>query len=104
MAKEKVIPSTELVPSHENRETGLVRLAAIAFEEHPHLVLTDEQPGADQIRILRAMSGQERLRVAQRLFWTARNIKAAGIRAQYPDWPDERVESEVTRIFADART
>ncbi|HEY3854605.1 MAG TPA: hypothetical protein VGO67_09450 [Verrucomicrobiae bacterium] len=82
----------------------LVGLATIALEAHGWLMLTDEQPGADQIKIFRAMSGQERLRVANRLYWTARKIKAAGIRAQHPDWPEDRIEVEVTRIFSNART
>ena len=65
---------------------------------------TDEHLGADQIKILRAMSGQEKLRVAQRLFWTARNIKAARIRVQNPNWPEDRIEAEVTRMFSNARS
>jgi hypothetical protein len=32
------------------------------------------------------MSGQERLRAAERLYWSARKMKAAGLRAQHPDW------------------
>jgi hypothetical protein len=81
-----------------------VRLAAIALKAHGGLMPTDEHLGADQIKILRAMSGQEKLRVAQRLFWTARNIKAARIRTQNPDWPKDRIEAEVTRMFSNARS
>jgi hypothetical protein len=67
-------------------------------------MLTDEQPGSEQLKVLRAMSGQERLRVAERLYWSARKLKAAGLRAQYPDWPETRVEAEVRRIFSNARS
>jgi hypothetical protein len=67
-------------------------------------MLPDEQPGLEQIEILRAMSGQERWRVAERLYWSARNMKAAGVRAQHPDWPEARVDDEVRRIFHHART
>ena len=45
------------------------------------------------------MSGQQRLRTAQRLYWSARKMKAAGLRAQHPDWPEARVEAGVRRIF-----
>jgi hypothetical protein len=67
-------------------------------------MLTDEQPGSHQIEVLRAMSGQARLKVAGRLYWTARKIKAAGLRAQHPDWPESQVEAEVRRMFAHARS
>jgi len=69
-----------------------------------YLMLLDEQIGPEQTKILRAMSGQERLRVAGRLYWSARKMKAAGLRAQHPDWPEDRVEAEVRRIFSNART
>jgi hypothetical protein len=71
---------------------------------HGYLMLLDEQIGPEQTKALRAMSGQERLRVAGRLYWSARKMKAAGLRAQHPDWPEDRVEAEVRRIFSNART
>jgi hypothetical protein len=67
-------------------------------------MLTDEEPGPEQIEVLRAMSGQDRLKVAGRLYWSARKMKAAGVRAHHPDWPESQVEAEVRRIFANART
>jgi hypothetical protein len=67
-------------------------------------MLQDEQTTAEQIEVLRAMSGQERLRVAERLYWSARKMKAAGVQGQHPDWPEARVEDEVRRIFRHART
>ena len=48
-------------------------------------MLTDEEPGAEQIKVLRAMSGEERLEAAERLYWSARKMKAAGLRSQHPD-------------------
>ncbi|MGA2556289.1 MAG: hypothetical protein ABSG04_08445 [Verrucomicrobiota bacterium] len=67
-------------------------------------MLLDEQPGTEQIKVLRAMSGQERWLIAERLYWSARKLKAAGVRAQHPDWPESRVEAEVRRIFSNARS
>ncbi len=67
-------------------------------------MLADEQPGLKQIEALRAMSGQERLKVAGRLYWSARKMKAAGLRSQHPDWPETRIEAEVRRIFSNARS
>ncbi len=71
---------------------------------HGYLMLLDEQPGTEQMKVLRTLSGQERWRVAERLYWSARKMKAAGLRAQHPDWPEARVEAEVRRIFSDARS
>ncbi|MGD0411180.1 MAG: hypothetical protein ABSC18_05705 [Verrucomicrobiota bacterium] len=67
-------------------------------------MLTDEQPGSEQIKALRAMSGEERLEVAGRLYWSARKMKAAGVRAQHPDWPETRVQADLRRIFSNARS
>lgn len=67
-------------------------------------MLPDEQMGPEQLRILRAMPGERRLELAEQLYWTARRWKAAGVRAQHPDWPESRVQEEVRRIFLNART
>jgi len=67
-------------------------------------MLPDEQPSSEQIELLRAMSGPERLQVAERLYWSARRMKIAGVQGQHPDWPEGKVEEEVRRIFRHART
>ena len=67
-------------------------------------MLPDEQASPKQIEFLRAMPGERRLRLAERLYWSARKLKEAGLRAQHPDWPEERLNTEVRRIFLDART
>ena len=67
-------------------------------------MVPDERPGPEQIAALRAMSGEMRLRLAEQLYWMARNLKAAGLRHQHPDWPEDRINSEVTNIFLHARS
>ena len=67
-------------------------------------MLPDEQLSPEQILALRAMSGERRLRLAEQLYWSARKMKAAGLRSQHPDWPEKRVNAEVRRIFLHART
>ena len=67
-------------------------------------MLTDEQTGSEQIAALRAMTGARRLRLAERLYWSARKMKTAGLRQQHPDWPEPRLNDEVRRIFSHART
>ena len=74
------------------------------FLAHDGFMLADEQASPEQIQAWRAMTGAQRLRLAERLYWSARKLKAAGLRHQHPDWPEERVNEEVRRIFRHART
>jgi hypothetical protein len=63
-----------------------------------------DAPSPEQIEILRRMTPGQRWQAAHRLYWTCRRHKAAFLRSQHPDWPEERVENEVRDIFAHART
>ena len=65
-------------------------------------MLADEQLGAKQIEILRGMSGERRLPLAEQLYWSARKMKAAGVRVQHPDWPEAKVLAETRHIFLHA--
>jgi hypothetical protein len=67
-------------------------------------MLPDEQASPEQIKILRALPGERKLHLAEQLYWSARKMKAVGLRAAHPDWPEDRVRAEVTRIFLNART
>ena len=70
---------------------------------HSGRMLLDEQTSPEQIAALRRMTPERRLALAEGLYWTAREMKKAWLRAQHADWSDERVEREVTRIFPNAR-
>lgn len=52
-----------------------------------------------QDEILRTMSPWRRLQVAQGLYETAWQLKAAGLRREHPDWPEERVMGKLRRVF-----
>jgi hypothetical protein len=65
-------------------------------------MLADEQTSPEQFAILRAMPGERRLQLAEQMFWSARKLKAAGVRHQHPEWPEEKVIAEVNRIFLHA--
>jgi Rv0078B-related antitoxin len=52
-----------------------------------------------QDEILRAMSPGRRLQIARELYETAWQIKAAGLRREHPDWPEERVMGKLRRVF-----
>ena len=65
-------------------------------------MLVDERLTPKQIDILRRMKPERRLALAEGLYWSAREMKKAWIRAQHTDWSDEQVAREVTRIFRNA--
>jgi hypothetical protein len=67
-------------------------------------MLPDEQTSPEQFAALRTITGVRRLRLAEQLYWSARKMKIAGLRSQYPDWPEARLAEEVRRIFSHART
>ena len=67
-------------------------------------MLPDEQTSPEQFEAFRRMPPDRRLALAESLYWSARQLKAAGLRAQHPDWNEEQVAREVTRIFLHARS
>jgi hypothetical protein len=62
-------------------------------------MLADEQTSPEQFAIYRTMSGVRRLQLAEQMFWSARRLKAAGVRYQHPDWSEDQITAEVNRIF-----
>lgn len=63
-----------------------------------------EESSVEQIAIYRSMTPGRRLEVAEQLYWMARQMKGAWIRSLHPDWTDAQIETEVTRIFSNARS
>jgi hypothetical protein len=53
--------------------------------------------------ILKALTTEQKLNAAAHLYWTARALKAAGFRAQHPEWSEERIQKEVRDVFLFAR-
>jgi hypothetical protein len=58
----------------------------------------------EYIATLRRMTGQQKLRTAFALYWSARKLKAAALREQHPDWNEEQVQQKVKEIFLHAVT
>ena len=50
------------------------------------------------------MTPEEKLRVALRLYYSARELKSAALRAQHPDLSDGEIQQQVREIFLYART
>jgi len=58
----------------------------------------------EQIRIYRAMPPAKKLDLVAGIYWAARDLKAAGLRAQHPDWSEEQVRKKVRELFLYAVT
>jgi len=54
-------------------------------------------------QVLQAMSPTQKLRAAERLYYSARQLKKAALRAQHPDWTDEAIRQAVRNIVLYAR-
>jgi hypothetical protein len=67
-------------------------------------MLPDEQTTTAQFEIYRRMTPERRLALAEGLNWKARELKASWLRSEHPDWPEQRVVLEVTRIVSNARS
>ena len=59
---------------------------------------------AEQIRIYKSMTPEQKYQVFLSLYRTARRLKAAGLRLGHPDWDEKQIEAEVRRIFMYAST
>jgi hypothetical protein len=59
--------------------------------------MTPEAALARQIELYRAMTGEERLRIALDLHEFACNVSRAGIRHQFPDADEAEVERQLRR-------
>lgn len=58
----------------------------------------------EYVAVLRKMSGEQKLVSAFALYWSARDLKAAALRAQHPGWSEEDVQRRVREIFLHAVT
>lgn len=58
---------------------------------------TDEVLSDEMAAILRAKPQTERLRIAGRMWRSARVLIRAAIRTKHPDWSEERVNREIAR-------
>ena len=56
----------------------------------------------EQKRILKSMTPAEKLKAAMDLYHSARELKAAGLRHQHPNWTEDRVQEKVREIFSRA--
>ncbi len=55
-----------------------------------------------QIEAFRRMSPAEKLALAARLWFEARELKAAALRARHPEWTEDEVQRKVRDVFLHA--
>lgn len=53
----------------------------------------------ERIAELRQMTPEAKWREAERLWWEARRERANSVRRENPDWPEDSVQAEVSRLF-----
>jgi len=58
----------------------------------------------EQIRIWKGMSPREKLQIANSLYWSAWEAKAAWLRQIHPSWSEEQIEKTIQNIFLHATT
>ena len=59
---------------------------------------------SERLRILRAMTPEQKLDAAAQLIYAARELEAAALRAQHPEWSDEQIHAAVREAFLYARS
>jgi len=64
----------------------------------------DNRPDPEQMRIFAAMPPEKKLELVNDLYWAARDLKAAGLRALHPDWTEQEVQDKVREIFLHGQT
>ena len=57
-----------------------------------------------QKRIFQSMAAEEKLNIALRRYYSAKELKEAGLRVQYPGWNEEMIRNKLREIFLNART
>ena len=50
------------------------------------------------------MTPEKKLQVALRLYYSAKELKAAGLKRQHPEWSTEKISQKVRENFLYART
>ena len=58
----------------------------------------------EQKKIYQSMPPQQKLRISLDLYYTARRLKAAGLKSQHPDWTELEIQHKVREIFLNAKS
>jgi len=58
----------------------------------------------EYIRVLRAMTPEQKLRAAEGLYDSARELKAAVLRQDHPEWTETQIQHAVSEWLLNARS
>jgi hypothetical protein len=58
----------------------------------------------EQKKTFLAMTPEKKLQVALGLYYSAKEIKVAGLKRQHPEWSMEKINQKAREIFLYART
>jgi len=58
----------------------------------------------EQIKIFKSLSPDAKLKIAEKLYTSAKTLKASILRQQHPQWSEEKVARKVREIFLHARS
>jgi hypothetical protein len=58
----------------------------------------------EQKKIYESMSAEQKVRIALRLYYSAQQLKLAGLRDQNPDWTEREIQEQLRQIFLYAGT
>jgi hypothetical protein len=73
-------------------------------DRRPHAHSADDRLDASMVEVLRAQSPAIRLSTLDGMWRSAREFVMAGVRAQHPDWTDDRIAREAARRMASVRS
>jgi len=57
-----------------------------------------------QKKIYQSMSPDQKLKLALRLYHSAKELKAAALHHQHPEWSEKKIKEKVREIFLYGRT
>ncbi len=57
-----------------------------------------------QKKIYQSMTPDEKLQLALRLYYSAKQLRAAALRDEHPKWAEKKIQEKVREIFLYART
>jgi len=57
-----------------------------------------------QKKIYQSMTPEQKLKIALRLYYSARQFKAAALHHDHPKWTEKQIRKKVREIFLYART
>jgi len=58
----------------------------------------------EQKKSYQAMTPAQKLQIALDLYYSARELKTAGLKLKHPEWSSEEISQKVREIFLYART